>query len=95
LLNGFNTINRENSEAQDSNLAELPRLVSSLVTTVSAALMLAREHISSDVIVGSTMGYLIGGLVLHHRAAGMGGLSLNSIRTANARGLQISCEFRR
>ncbi|AXC11464.1 Membrane-associated phospholipid phosphatase [Acidisarcina polymorpha] len=68
-------------------------IVYSMATTVSFSRVLARQHFPSDVIVGSTMGYLIGGLVVHHRAAGLSGLSLASIQTANGRGFEISYNF--
>jgi len=45
------------------------------------------------VIVGSTFGYLIGGVVIYKRAAGMGGISLSSIQTANGKGIQLSYDF--
>ncbi len=68
-------------------------IVYGMATTVSFSRVLARQHFPSDVIVGSTFGYLIGGLVIHKRAAGMGGVTLSSIQTANGRGFQISYDF--
>jgi membrane-associated phospholipid phosphatase len=68
-------------------------IVYSMATTVSFSRVLARQHFPSDVIVGSTFGYLIGGVVIHKRAAGMGGLSLSSIQTANGKGIQLSYDF--
>jgi membrane-associated phospholipid phosphatase len=68
-------------------------IVYSLATTVSASRVIAREHFPSDVIVGSTFGYLIGGYVFHRRAAGMGGFSLASIKTANGKGFQLTYDF--
>ncbi|MGH9511117.1 MAG: phosphatase PAP2 family protein [Terriglobales bacterium] len=35
---------------------------------VSASRVTAREHFPSDVLVGGTLGYLIGGYVIHHHA---------------------------
>jgi hypothetical protein len=67
----------------------------SVATSVSASRVIAREHFPSDVIVGSTFGYLIGGFVFHHRAAGMGNLSLASIKTANGKGFQLTYNFSR
>jgi hypothetical protein len=64
-----------------------------MATTVSFSRVLARQHFPSDVIVGSTFGYLIGGVVIDQRAAGMGGLSLSSIKTANGKGIQLSYDF--
>lgn len=37
---------------------------------VSASRVTAREHFPSDVLVGGTFGYLIGGYVVHHHAVG-------------------------
>lgn len=37
-------------------------------TTVSAARVLSRDHFPSDVIVGSTFGYLVGGYVIRRRS---------------------------
>lgn len=37
-------------------------------STVSAARVLSRDHFPSDVIVGSTFGYLVGGYVVRHRS---------------------------
>lgn len=68
-------------------------IVYSMASTVSFSRVIARQHFPSDVIVGSTFGYLIGGLVLHDRGAGLSGVSLESIRTANGRGFQISYNF--
>jgi hypothetical protein len=70
-------------------------LVYSLATTVSASRVIAREHFPSDVIVGSTFGYLIGGFVVHHRASGTEGFSLSSIQTANGKGIQLAYDFNR
>jgi len=68
-------------------------VVYSLATTVSASRVIAREHFPSDVIVGSTFGYLIGGFIVHHRAIGSGGLSFSSIQTANGKGMEIAYDF--
>jgi hypothetical protein len=68
-------------------------IVYGMATTVSFSRVLARQHFPSDVIVGSTFGYLIGGLVVHKRGAGLGGVSLSSIQTANGRGFQIAYNF--
>jgi len=68
-------------------------IVYSMATTVSFSRVLARQHFPSDVIVGSTFGYLIGGVVIHQRASGMGGISLSSIKTANGKGIQLTYDF--
>jgi membrane-associated phospholipid phosphatase len=39
-----------------------------LASTVSVTRVVGRRHFPSDVVVGSTFGYLIGGYVFHHRA---------------------------
>ena len=38
-----------------------------VATAVSASRVMARQHFPSDVVVGSTLGYLIGGYVVHKR----------------------------
>jgi len=68
-------------------------IVYSMATAVSFSRVIARQHFPSDVIVGSTFGYLIGGMVVHDRGAGRGGISLESIHTANGKGIQISYNF--
>jgi len=40
-----------------------------LAAAVSASRVTAREHFPSDVLVGGTFGYLIGGYVVHHHAS--------------------------
>ena len=37
---------------------------------ISASRVTARQHFPSDVLVGGTLGYLIGGYVMHHHASG-------------------------
>jgi len=68
-------------------------IVYSMATTVSFSRVLARQHFPSDVIVGSTFGYLIGGLVVHQRGAGMSNFAFSSIQTPNGKGFQISYDF--
>ncbi len=68
-------------------------LVYSMATTVSFSRVIARQHFPSDVIVGSTFGYLIGGLVIHDRSPGLGNVSVSSVRTPNGKGVQISYNF--
>ncbi|HTA84967.1 MAG TPA: phosphatase PAP2 family protein, partial [Silvibacterium sp.] len=68
-------------------------LVYSMATTVSFSRVIARQHFPSDVIVGSTFGYLIGGLVIHDRSPGLGNVSISSVRTPNGKGVQISYNF--
>jgi membrane-associated phospholipid phosphatase len=40
-----------------------------LATAIAAARITGHEHFPSDVIVGGTLGYLIGGYIYHHRAS--------------------------
>ena len=70
-------------------------IVYSLAGTVSASRVVAREHFTSDVIVGSTFGYLIGGMVVNHRSAehGKGSLSFAPVRTPNGTGFQVAWNF--
>lgn len=71
-------------------------LVYSLASTVSVSRVLARDHFPSDVVVGSTFGYLIGGYVMRHRGQddGPSGFSLSAVQTPNGRGLQVSYNFK-
>ena len=70
-------------------------IVYSLAGTVSASRVVAREHFPSDVIVGSTFGYLIGGMVVNHRSAdyGHGSLSFSPVRTPNGNGFEVAWNF--
>lgn|GEM_PF-1116383 len=43
--------------------------VYAFATAISVARVTGRKHFPSDALVGSTFGYLIGGYVVHHRAA--------------------------
>jgi membrane-associated phospholipid phosphatase len=62
-----------------------------LATTVSVSRVLAREHFPSDVLVGSTLGYLIGGYVVYKR--GEPSYSFSMVDTPNGRGVQLSYNF--
>jgi membrane-associated phospholipid phosphatase len=44
--------------------------VYALALGVAAGRVTAREHFPSDVLVGGTLGYLVGGYVIHHRGRG-------------------------
>jgi membrane-associated phospholipid phosphatase len=70
-------------------------LVYSLATTVSVSRVLARDHFPSDVVVGSTFGYLIGGFVAQHRGhdESVRGFSLSAVQTPNGPGMQVSYNF--
>jgi len=45
----------------------------SVATVVSIARVASQNHFPSDVLVGGTLGYLIGGYVVHHHASGTPG----------------------
>jgi membrane-associated phospholipid phosphatase len=70
-------------------------VVYSLASTVSVSRVLARDHFPSDVLVGSTFGYLIGGFVAKHRGNdyGPGGFSLSAVQTTNGPAMQVSYNF--
>ena len=69
-------------------------LVYSVATTVSVSRVLARQHFPSDVIVGSTFGYFIGGLVVQRHSSNHGGyLSFAPAQTPNGRGVELSWNF--
>ena len=70
-------------------------IVYSMATTVWFSRVLARQHFPSDVIVGSTFGYLIEGLVFHQRLPEWTGFCFSSIQTPNGKGFQISYDFNR
>lgn len=63
--------------------------VYSLAGAVSASRVLSREHFPSDVIVGSTFGYLIGDYVFRHRSRQAVLFSLSTVNTASGRGIQL------
>jgi membrane-associated phospholipid phosphatase len=69
--------------------------VYSLATAVSASRVLSREHFPSDVIVGSTFGYLIGDYVFRHRSREASLFSLSAVNTANGRGMQLNINLGR
>jgi membrane-associated phospholipid phosphatase len=70
-------------------------IVYSLASTVSVSRVLARDHFPSDVVVGSTFGYLIGGFVARHRGNdyGPGGFSFSAVQTENGPAMQVSYNF--
>jgi|SRR5580698_3933338 membrane-associated phospholipid phosphatase len=65
-------------------------VVYSLATAVSASRVLSREHFPSDVIVGSTFGYLIGDYVFRHRSRQASLFSLSTVNTRGQRGVQLN-----
>jgi membrane-associated phospholipid phosphatase len=68
-------------------------LVYGLATTVSASRVMARKHFPSDVLVGSTLGYLIGGYVVHKRGEPSRSYSFSMVETPNGRGVQLTYNF--
>ena len=70
-------------------------LVYSLATTVSASRVMAREHFPSDVVVGSGLGYFVGGYVLRRRSTERAweNISVNSVSTPNGKGIEVSYNF--
>jgi membrane-associated phospholipid phosphatase len=68
-------------------------VVYGLATTVSASRVMARQHFPSDVLVGSTLGYLIGGYVVRKRGEVSKNFSFSMVDTANGRGMQLSYNF--
>jgi membrane-associated phospholipid phosphatase len=72
-------------------------LVYSLAATASASRVIAREHFPSDVIVGSSLGYVIGGYVVRRRAreSTWNRFSLSAVQTPNGKAMQLSYNFAR
>jgi len=65
-------------------------LVYGVASTVSVSRVLARQHFPSDVLVGSTFGWLIGGYVLHHRSVENGRLvDVSAVQTPLGRGFEV------
>jgi hypothetical protein len=64
-------------------------VVYGVATTVSVSRVLARQHFPSDVVVGSTFGYLIGGYVLNHRSMEHGRLDVSAVQTPMGRGIEL------
>jgi membrane-associated phospholipid phosphatase len=61
-----------------------------LATTVSVSRVIARQHFPSDVLVGSTLGWLAGGYVLHHRSREHGLVDLSAVQTPLGRGVGLT-----
>jgi hypothetical protein len=65
-------------------------VVYGVASTVSVSRVLARQHFPSDVLVGSTFGWLIGGYVLHHRSLEHGNLvDVSAVQTPLGRGIEV------
>jgi membrane-associated phospholipid phosphatase len=62
---------------------------------VSTTRVLSREHFPSDVIVGSTFGYLIGDYVFRHRSREATLFSLSTVNTLNGKGVQLNINLGR
>jgi len=69
--------------------------VYSLATAVSVSRVLSREHFPSDVIVGSTFGYLIGDYVFRNRSRQAVLFSLSPVTTLNGKGVQLNINLSR
>lgn len=69
--------------------------VYSLATAVTVSRVLARQHFPSDVVVGSTFGYLIGDYVFRHRSRQASLFSLSSVSTLNGKGVQLDINLGR
>lgn len=71
-------------------------IVYGLAGTVSVSRVIAREHFPSDVVVGSTLGWLIGGYVLHHRSKENGTLvDISAVETPMGRGIGVQLNLSR
>ena len=71
-------------------------VVYGLATTVSVSRVLARQHFPSDVVVGSTFGWLIGGYVLHHRSLEHGSLlDVSAVQTPLGGGVEVRVKLGR
>ncbi len=70
-------------------------LVYSLATTVSVSRVIARQHFPSDVLVGSSLGYFIGGYVFNRRSPDgtWDKFSVSPVSTPNGTGIEISYNF--
>jgi hypothetical protein len=68
-------------------------VVYGLASTVAVSRVIAREHFPSDVLVGSTFGYLIGGYVANVRGEPSRSYSFSMVNTPNGRGIQLSYNF--
>lgn len=71
-------------------------VVYGIATTVSVSRVLARQHFPSDVLVGSTFGWLIGGYVLHHRSLEHGTLlDVSTVETPLGNGVEVRVKLGR
>ena len=71
-------------------------LVYGAATAVSVSRVVARQHFPSDVLVGSTLGWLVGGYVLHHRSLEHGNMvDVSAVQTPLGRGLAVTFNLNR
>lgn len=71
-------------------------IVYGLASTVSVSRVIARQHFPTDVLVGSTFGWLVGGYVLHHRSLEHGNLvDISAVQTPLGNGLQLRVNLSR
>lgn len=71
-------------------------IVYGLASTVSVGRVIAEQHFPSDVVVGSTLGWLVGGYVLHHRSREHGTMvDLSAVQTPMGNGLQLQVNLAR
>ncbi|HMD21032.1 MAG TPA: phosphatase PAP2 family protein, partial [Alloacidobacterium sp.] len=62
---------------------------------VSVSRVLARQHFPSDVIVGSTFGYLIGDYVFRHRSRQASLFSISAMEVKGGKGVQLDINLGR
>lgn len=61
-----------------------------LASTVSVSRVIAKQHFPSDVIIGSALGWLVGGYVLQHRSLEHGSMvDISEVHTPLGNGLQL------
>jgi hypothetical protein len=70
-------------------------LVYGVATGVSVSRVYARQHFPSDVLVGSTLGWITGGYVLHRRSHENGMPDVSAIETPLGRGIGLTWNLSR
>jgi hypothetical protein len=65
-------------------------LVYGLASGVSVSRVIASQHFPSDVVVGSTLGWFVGGYVLHHRSHEHGMVDVSAVETPLGRGVGVT-----
>lgn len=61
---------------------------------VSASRVTARKHFPSDVLVGGTIGYLVGGYVVHSRASARTGFLITPVLDQSTRTYALQVQFK-